>query len=309
MTTSNFTTYDQVGKVEAVSDIITNIAPTQTPFQSMIGTEAVHQPVYQWQEDSLLSAGTNAAVEGATAPTAVMQPTVMRSSVTQILTKTAQATGTADKTKTYGRAEELAYQQALRSKELKRDLEYALVGSGQSAVTGSASVARKMDSYQSMVPNASTYTVNGGAGAMASVVGSPTAGALREDILTTLAQALYTAGADVDTIMVKPSDSVVIASFAANNRTRYVENGDKKLVNSVTVYESPFGPLKVVMNRFQRTQDAFVFESAMWKRTVLRNWFTKNLAITGDSSNVQILGEFGLKHRNFAASGLITNLT
>lgn len=309
MTTSNFTTYDQVGKVEDVADIITNISPTQTPFQQMIGTEAVHQPLFQWQEDSLLSAGSNAAVEGATAPTAVMQPTVMRSSVTQILTKTAQATGTADKTKTYGRAEELAYQKALRSKELKRDLEYALVGSGQTHNAGSSTVARLMDSYQALVPNAETYTVNSTGGAMASVVGSPTAGALREDILTTVAQTLYVNGADVDTIMVKPSDSIVIAGFAANGRTRYVENGDKKLVNSVTVYESPFGPLKVSMNRFLRTTDALVFESAMWKRTVLRNWFSKNLAITGDSSNVQILGEFGLKHRNFQASGLITNLT
>ena len=75
------------------------------------------------------------------------------------------------------------------------------------------------------------------------------------------------------------------------------------------------GPLKVVMNRFIRganagdsTSDAFLFEGAMWKKCVLRNWFQQTLAIVGDSKQVQIVGEFSLKHKNQKASGIISNL-
>ena len=41
-----YTTYDQVGKAEDVSDIITDISPTATPFQSMIKSEKVAARVF-----------------------------------------------------------------------------------------------------------------------------------------------------------------------------------------------------------------------------------------------------------------------
>ena len=56
----------------------------------MIGSEGVHQILFQWQEDSLIAAGANAAVEGADAPVAVQNPTVLRNNTTQIFTKTAR---------------------------------------------------------------------------------------------------------------------------------------------------------------------------------------------------------------------------
>jgi hypothetical protein len=91
-----------------------------------------------------------------------------------------------------------------------------------------------------------------------------------------------------------------------------VENGDKTVTNVVDVYESPFGRIKVVLNRFQTPTGAgscLLFESTMWKKLVLRNWFRQTLAKTGDSTQVQLVGEFSLKHRNFGASGAIVNCT
>jgi len=309
VSTANFSTYDQVGKVEDVSDVITNLSPTKTPFQSMIGTETVHNTLYEWQEDSLIAAGANAAIEGATAPTATMNPTVMRSNYTQILTKTAQATDTSAAVRAWGRDNELAYQKGLRSLELKRDLEYAFVGSHQAAVAGNSSTtARKFANYQPMVDPTVTYTVNGTGGVLNSGVGSPTAAAIREDCITTTLQQLYIDGAEPDTLMVTPATKPVISALAHSNRTVMVDNGDRKLTNTIDVYDSDFGPIKFVINRFLVTGDALLFEAPMWKRAVLRNWQTVQLAKTGDSTNVQIKGEFGLIHKNFLASGLITNL-
>lgn len=48
-----FSTYDQVGKKEDVSDIISDITPTDTPFFSMIRSEKVSARTFEWLEDSL----------------------------------------------------------------------------------------------------------------------------------------------------------------------------------------------------------------------------------------------------------------
>lgn len=307
--------YDQVGVKEDVSDIITNISPTKTPFQTMIGSEGVHQRTHQWQEDSLIAAAQNAVAEGADAPAAVQNATVMRSNTTQILTKTAKVTGTADVTKTYGRDKEMAYQLKMRSAELKRDFEVSLVGVSQAEVVGSDGVARKMASYDQMIDSTVNFWVTAaGTGSLGGSGG--VAASLYEQAVLTTQQQLYIDGADPDILMVKPADKVIVGNWQTGTsaggvvaRTKMIDGDSKKLVNVVDVYESPFGDLKVVMNRFQLTSEALLFEPSMWKKLVLRNWFRKTLAVTGDSTNVQILGEFSLKHRNFKASGVISNLS
>ena len=68
-----YTSYDQVGKAEDVSDIITDITPTDTP-SSMIKSEKVNARVFEWQEDSLAAAANNAQVEGAAFSAGHLQP-------------------------------------------------------------------------------------------------------------------------------------------------------------------------------------------------------------------------------------------
>lgn len=308
-----FSAYDQVGKVESIADIITNIDPTKTPFTTMVKSESISNIVHQWQEDSLIAAGSNAQVEGAAAPTEVANATSLRSNTTQILAKTAKATDTTNAIKTYGRDKELAYQLGMRAAELKRDLEFAYVGSAVVSVAGSVSVARLMNGYQQMIQLTGTgapvvlNSVTATAAGVAALTGTTNA-AITETMVTTVSQLLYINGTDPNVLMVKPTDGLRVASFAtATGRMR--DMGDEsKIVNSVTSYVSPYGELKVVMNRLQRTADAMVFDPDMWRQLVLRNWFRKTLAQTGDATPVSITGEFSLKHRNYKASALITGL-
>ena len=44
---NTFTNYEVIGKVEDVSDIISNISPTDTPFQSSIGKETIKNTLFQ----------------------------------------------------------------------------------------------------------------------------------------------------------------------------------------------------------------------------------------------------------------------
>ena len=105
---ATYTSYDQVGLKEDVSDIISDISPTDTPMVSMIKTQKVHNRVYQYQTDSLAAAASNAQVEGADPTIATLTATTMISGNTQILTKAFQVSATSDAVSTYGRAKETA---------------------------------------------------------------------------------------------------------------------------------------------------------------------------------------------------------
>ena len=82
-----YSTYDVVGAAEDVSDIISNISPTETPMYTAIRPQKVHARVYEYQEDTLAAAADNKAVEGADPTMATLSPTTMRTGNTQILTK------------------------------------------------------------------------------------------------------------------------------------------------------------------------------------------------------------------------------
>lgn len=292
-----YTSYDTVGIKEDVSDIISNLSPTKTPFQSMIGNDKTRNRAFSWLEDSLRAVQVNAAVEGFTAADATLTPPVSRDNVTQILQKTFKISGTEDAVDQYGRAKETAYQTSIAMEEVKRDLENAYVGVAQAKVVGSASVARQMASAINQI-DATTTVVNA----------APIA--LSEGMVLSAGQKAYTAGAEPNILMIKPADSTIVAGFTgAAGRNRTFNDGSKTLTNVINLYVSPFGEYKVVLNRFLNTAYALLLDPEMWAQVTLRPWTKEVLAKTGDNTMILILGEFSLKHKNFKGSGLINNLT
>lgn len=292
-------TYDQVGIKEDVSKVISNLTPTKTPFQAMIGSEDISATIKQWQEDELRAVTDNAKVEGFDAADEDISPTVMRSNNTQILSKTFRVSGTADAVDTHGRSKETAYQLVKAGKELKRDLEHAMVGTGQAAVGGDSATARKMAGFQAQVDATLTFG------------NAATPRALTEALVLEADQALYDAGAEASILMVKPADTLKVADFAhdgTKQRSRDL-GSDSKVVNVVRIYVSPFGEKKVVSNRFIKSTDAFLFDPTDWKQLTLRNWNRELLAKTGDSQRHMLLGEFSLKNANRKDAAVITDLS
>ena len=82
---------------------------------------------HQWQTDSLADVAANAAVEGATITYPTLSATTKLTNHTQISTKAVQVSATNDAVTSAGRNNELAYQVAKSAKELKRDMETALL--------------------------------------------------------------------------------------------------------------------------------------------------------------------------------------
>ena len=118
---STYTTYNQVGKKEDVSDIITNISPFATPMQAMIKNEKVSARTFSFLEDSLADSAVNAQVEGSDASMATLTDATERTNNTQIMSKAFQVSATADAVATYGRAKETAHQLAKKLKEIKKN--------------------------------------------------------------------------------------------------------------------------------------------------------------------------------------------
>lgn len=300
---SQFKTYDQVGIKEDISDVISNISPTTTPFQSLLKTERANNTVFQWQEDELASVADNAKVEGFTAADVALAPTVMRQNYTQIMSKTINISATADAVSTYGRAKETAYQLSKKSAELKREFEFHLVGRAQNATVGNGTdTARRF-------ANAFGTDVNSAAVISSAVTVDKSGAALDEAAVLSVNQKLYEAGAEGKYMMIKPADSLIVANFAAAaGRNRDFTTG-KSVVNAVDLYVSPFGEQKVILNRFIKATEALVFDPAMWAIVVLRPFTRELLAKTGDSERHMIVGEYSLKHKNYKGTGRITGLT
>lgn len=288
-------TYDQVGKKEDVENIIYNITPTDTPFISAIGTSTAKNTLHQWQTDELAAAASNAKVDGADAGTASGGTTTMLSAHTQILDKVIQTSGSADAMSTYGRDKELAYQKYKAGKELKRDVEYAMVGANQSGTAGNATTARQLKSAQNWIDSATTDTA-----------GSDRA--LTETILENVLEKCYNEGGTPNMVMVTPSHSKIIAGFAAaSGRNRDFGTGTK-VVNAVNLYVSPYGQVSVVLNRHLKSDTLLALDTEYWSRAVYRPTQIETLAKTGDSTKMQMLTELTLVCKAPKASGLASAL-
>jgi hypothetical protein len=298
-----FQTYETVGIKEDISDVISNISPTKTPFQTAIGNEKITNTLFQWQTDALRAVQSAPVLEGADAQYITVAPTVMLNNTTQIFAEAVQVSGTVDAVSTYGRARESAYQLAKSAAALKRDLENAYVGTAQAKVTGSDGVARQMAGFQ-----VQTSQITADQAAVNNVYTGGTSTAPSEANFLTALQNVFTAGVDPTIIMVTPANSIIFAAFAAAaGRYRTLQTGgdDKKLVNVVNLYVSPFGEQKVLVNRFLKASDSLIFDPKYWSRATLRPWTRETLAKTGDSLKMMIVGEDSLKCKNPAASAIV----
>jgi len=308
--TNTFDTYDAVGIREDLQDVIYSISPTDTPFMSSAAREAVKNTLHEWQTDALAAASTsNAVIEGDDATLDASVATVRVSNHTQIMDKTVVITGTQEAVDKAGRASELAYQIAKKSKELKRDIEATLL-SNQAKVAGDATTARKFGSISSWIAANDSFG-SGGASPTGNGSDARTDGtqrALTEDQLKSVIKGTWNAGGSPSVIMVGPFNKQKISGFTGGS-TRFDASEDKTLYTSIDVYSSDFGDLEVVPNRFQRDRDLFVLDMDYWSVGFLRDFTMHELSKTGDSEKRQLLTELTLVSRNEGASGGVFDLT
>jgi Family of unknown function (DUF5309) len=307
--TNTFQVYQAIGNREDLSDVIYRIDPTDTPAMSGFEREKATAVAHEWQTQALAAVDTgNAVLEGDDATTDAVTPTVRLGNLCQISDKVARVSGTQRAVEHAGRDDELEYQEMLKGLELKRDMEAILVGLNQAKAAGDGSSnPRKTASILSWIKTNTSKGAGGVDPAAADGTGTRTDGTQRaftEANLKTVLQAVWNSGGKPDTIMVGGFNKQVFSTFTGR-ATPTEDTKAKKIVASVDAYESDFGKLSVVPNRFQRARDVLVLQMDMWAVAYLngRRMVSIPLAKTGDSDRRQMLSEYSLVARNEKASG------
>lgn len=309
--TNTFSTFEAIGNREDLKDFIANISPTDTPFTKLASKTDAEAVYFEWQTDALAAPNTsNAQVEADDITAAAVTPSVRVGNRTQISNASVVISRTQESVKKAGRSSELAYQITKKTKELKRDIE-AILTQNQASAAGNSTTARKTGSLEAWFATNVSRGASGSSGGFSpGAVAAATDGTQRaftESLLKSVAQTVYSAGGDADTLMVGPAQKQVVSTFTGNN-TRTQDTSEGTLSTAIKIYESDFGDLKIVTNRFQRNRTAFVLQSDMWQVAWLDAIRIDDLAKTGDSMKKLLVCEYGLMSRNEAASGVIADL-
>ena len=312
---NTFTTYSAKGIREDLSNVITNIAPEETPFQSNIGRETISNTLFEWQTDTLADAAANAQLEGDDVGTFdSVTATVRLTNYAQISRKTIVLSNTEEVVNKAGRRSELAYQIAKRGSELKRDQEFIFLNGGI-AVAGNTTTARVTASLGAFVKTNTDKQTNGTDPSYTTLPNSArTDGNVRtftETILKNVIQKVWTAGGTPKILMCGPVNKQRVSGFSGIASSRFNIDGGAKpatLIGAVDIYVSDFGNVSVIANRFQRERDAWVIDPDYAKMTVLRPYQQVELAKTGDAEKRMLLIEYGLKVLAENAHGLAADL-
>jgi hypothetical protein len=292
-------TFEAIGNREDLANVVWRITPTDTPFVSSLEREKATGTFHEWQTQELAAASTsNAQLEGDDATTKAVTPRVRRGNYTQISTKTVRVSGSQQAVTTAGVPNELANQAMLAGLELKTDIESQMVGSNQARNAGADATARVSASVLSWIKTNTDKGTAGGAAdpAAADGTGTRTDGtqiAFTESRLKSVLQKIWTQGGKPGTIMLGGGNKQAFSTFTG--RSSPIEQA----------YDSAFGTLKVVPNRFMRTRDVLVLEMEKWAQAHLNGRSMANLPLakTGDSERRMMLSEYVLVSRNEKASG------
>lgn len=280
---------------EDLADFITNISPTDCPFQTGIGKTKSRAVVHEWLTHELAAAAaTNVVVEGNEA-TLITPTTLTRvTNVTQINQKSVAISGTQDAVDKAGMAKETAYRVILHTKEIKRDVEAAML-QNTAAVTGGATTARRMNgAYGFISTNTSTTTLT----------------TLAESHINAMLEDCWDQGGMPDVLMcnggVKRSISGIASATASGaNYSLNLEADQKKFVKSVDIWDGDFGVQRVVPNRFDNTTTIKALQMDMWRHAELRPLTVEVLGKSGDTDKRMLTMESTLECRQEKANGML----
>ena len=310
---NTFTSFDAKGIREELANVISNIAPEETPFTSNVGSENVSTTFFEWQLDDLSSVDVTPVLDGDdVASFDATTATVRVGNYTQIRRRTMIIADNLGFQDLAGRNDEVAFNLAKRGKEIKRDLETIYTGNTARSA-GSASAGRVTAGLGAWI---ATNVNKAGDGTNPTAVDGSDArndGTQRdftEAMLKDVMQKAYTEGGNPSVLMVGPYNKTVVSGFAGIAAQRYQAptDGPTTIIGAADVYLSDFGALTVVPNRFSRERDAWCLDTEYASIATLRPIQAVDLAKTGDAEKKMLICETGLKVSNEKAHGLIADL-
>lgn len=310
-----FQAFQAIGNREDLTDAIYNVSPTETPLISMAQKATAYAALHEWQTESLASANVNnAVIEGDDAANQTIVTTGRVTNNVQTSEKTIGISTIQEATRAAGRPSEMAHQMINYGLALRRDMETILLNNTVAPAVGSASVSRKLRALPSWY---ATNTSRGG-GAPVGANGTSTtlatdAGTPRnfsEALFKTVINSIYTNASIGDGMfaMAGPTNRANLSSQLSGGSTKFYRVESKSLTATVTVYQSDFGDIKLIPNRFQRDKDLHIINPEYIAIAFLEKFREQDLAVTGLARRKQIWASYTLEVRNEAAHGIVADL-
>lgn len=290
------------GLREDLSDVITNIAPTDTVFMSNIGKEKVKGKYHEWLTDTLTTAANCAVTEGTDAVLATIAAQSRIGNYTQVAAKWFSISDTLEVVDKAGRRSEIAYQTGLFLKMLARDMEYGLLNN----VLATSTDPRSAKGVKGFITTNSTSAGIGFTTGTASTT-------LTETDFNQAIQLCWEAGGNPNMVLAPANLKRQISAFTGNSKlTTNVDADSKKIILTVDYYESDFGIVKVYPTRFLAVdstgyESILVLEKEKWALGTLQGLKTEKLARTGLSTKIQMSTEYTLICRAENANAIIKN--
>ena len=310
-------TYDMTTIREDLTDAENMISPTETPFQSMIaGTGKAKATLHEWPLTELGAVdAANRVPEGEDAPpTDAPVVSSRRSNFTQISDKKVRVSDTSQVVDAAANIEDLAKQISYKLKELKRDKETMLLSKTPASAGASGTARAAAGLYCFLITNAdrgasgTAPTLSGTTFGYPNAAGNPgTLRALTEVLFNAAMQAAWTQGGEPKYALVSAINKRLISSTFTGNATKFKDADDRKIISAIDIYESDFGQVKIVPDRFTLASAVYMIDPDYVEISTLMATRQVPLARTGHSEARLIQGEYTLEVGNEKAHAIVAD--
>lgn len=313
---------------EDLLDQITNVDPWDTPWVSQAPKVTAQHVYHQWPIDTLGSVTVDGAIEGgdysydsSTTPSRVFN-------VTQILRQDIGVSETQRSVNSAGFKDAYAYEIQKATKRLAIKLEKIVfqTDTATASASGTSAAARTMKAFRDFIVTNTAYAGVNGASASGN---STAAGQLAVGDFNDMLELIYAAGGNPEQVYVSKKVKRQVSAFtvpgaaAGTPHARNIAAMDKKLVSAIDFFDSDFGLIQVVLDRWvpESANTATAIASALatggqmfflqrnmnriaWLRPMTHQLVGKR----GDSVAGIVVGECTLEVLNEKANGRILSV-
>ena len=305
----------RVGVREDLSDKIAELFPDDTPFRDAIGTSSASATYTEWQTDALRAADhDNKNIQGDDLANTVRANTARVGNHTQIFTEVVGSSTTVEWTNKAGRRSEMAREIMKAAREVRTDTEKRYCGNYASVAAAAGVAGEAGGALAWLTSNVSRGTGGANGGFSSGTVSAATDGTQRANSETnfkTVLQSIWDNGGNPKMVITNGTQKQSLAAFSglAENRVPQGTGGQLSIVAGADVYQSDFGVLSFVPDRFASGRDLLIVDPEYWDVAVGEAMTTADMAVTGLAERKYIRCEETLRCLNEAASGVVADLS
>lgn len=260
---------------EDLGNVIYNVTPYKTPFSSGVAKTRATNDNHEWLTDTLADTAPSFVIEANTIAASTTDARVRKGNFVGILQETATVS---KKAEMFDRAgipgKEMAYQLLKKGKELQMTMEKSLLLAGGGVVkvaptNSAAGVPAPVSSWilanQDKATNGTKNTAS--TGATNTVLGDNRT--FEEAFLTSVLDGVWDGSGDFSNVSIM-ADAARVTSIrskvngmaGADGMTTDVSAGE--IYNRIAIYQSQFGPVKVIPNKHMPANQIYVLDMSSW---------------------------------------------